>query len=876
MSLEPLNDISVSLEEDTPVKNCINLETLSKELERQTKDTQKLQEDVEQATRQTLERMGHTFNSTEVPVNYTSSSRTLEASAEPVLQTVVNKVDVNITRCLNFPGKDVLEHAIAKYSQQVADLQKNLRQLQTKLFESETEKNCLVELRTKESRKQSKLMGQLQETLLELDSLKQSGEQKLMEAEDQAIAFRRRAKCLDEMLQDMFIRLSNYEKCSGKSNYLGCDGTFSPTEFLLGPAVEKALQDLEKDNCSLQDRLQQMENQLEDFEKEDQTKTECLLKEHQEKTEQLTSSHEQEMAVLTEKLRSSNRNAERLHVQVEQLHAQVECETSLHHSQISNLESSLFILQSELLEKLQTFEAKVKTLEEALTRANSLAEQFQRERDLSIQQAEDLDSQLCRLTELSTEETKQLQAVLDKQEAEMHFQEQEAQKTQKKLDEAQNKVEAMMAEVEMLRLKLQDGEKNTELMRKPLETLQEERNCLAKQLKQLRFKNHQLKCALKEPEGRLCSVAVKEIQQQAALSEKNCCINQLKLKGLQVALGMQKQITAKREQIDHLQSHVQMLEETTDKLTQEKRYLVMKSKRHLQELHFEKEIRKRLETELDTLRTNEKLLKSKVEEMHAALHKMSDSFAECQEFIQKQEQEIIRLKLQHALELKELQGQNMRAISNIHRSHPISSPTMPEQLPNFQNNSTSHTEVNIGCQRPSPTLQLRSTLTELYSAISESQGPDTSLATRMRSDESYRKKKATNEQGPLQRTDLDKLDVSCAYSADNEEPGFTAARPCYRPSSCMTALGRRSPVHSLLISDVPDILKTESPTFQSPAANNQNEVRRQTCEELQNKLDSLQNLVEDLQIKNQDMVCMIKSQEKRMKGFRKTRGPLNT
>ncbi|XP_066510377.1 coiled-coil domain-containing protein 158-like isoform X3 [Hoplias malabaricus] len=871
--------------------------------------------------------MGHTFNSTEVPVNYTSSSRTLEASAEPVLQTVVNKVDVNITRCLNFPGKDVLEHAIAKYSQQVADLQKNLRQLQTKLFESETEKNCLVELRTKESRKQSKLMGQLQETLLELDSLKQSGEQKLMEAEDQAIAFRRRAKCLDEMLQDMFIRLSNYEKCSGKSNYLGCDGTFSPTEFLLGPAVEKALQDLEKDNCSLQDRLQQMENQLEDFEKEDQTKTECLLKEHQEKTEQLTSSHEQEMAVLTEKLRSSNRNAERLHVQVEQLHAQVECETSLHHSQISNLESSLFILQSELLEKLQTFEAKVKTLEEALTRANSLAEQFQRERDLSIQQAEDLDSQLCRLTELSTEETKQLQAVLDKQEAEMHFQEQEAQKTQKKLDEAQNKVEAMMAEVEMLRLKLQDGEKNTELMRKPLETLQEERNCLAKQLKQLRFKNHQLKCALKEPEGRLCSVAVKEIQQQAALSEKNCCINQLKLKeeqevlieqhsrkteelqeqnkilkaqlnhtltrlkqakgtlrtlegadghGLQVALGMQKQITAKREQIDHLQSHVQMLEETTDKLTQEKRYLVMKSKRHLQELHFEKEIRKRLETELDTLRTNEKLLKSKVEEMHAALHKMSDSFAECQEFIQKQEQEIIRLKLQHALELKELQGQNMRAISNIHRSHPISSPTMPEQLPNFQNNSTSHTEVNIGCQRPSPTLQLRSTLTELYSAISESQGPDTSLATRMRSDESYRKKKATNEQGPLQRTDLDKLDVSCAYSADNEEPGFTAARPCYRPSSCMTALGRRSPVHSLLISDVPDILKTESPTFQSPAANNQNEVRRQTCEELQNKLDSLQNLVEDLQIKNQDMVCMIKSQEKRMKGFRKTRGPLNT
>lgn len=34
------------------------------------------------------------------------------------------------------------------------------------------------------------------------------------------------------------------------------------------------------------------------------------------------------------------------------------------------------------------------------------------------------------------------------------------------------------------------------------------------------------------------------------------------------------------------------------------------------------------------------------------LFQMSDSFAECQEHIQKQQQEIMRLKLQHTLELK--------------------------------------------------------------------------------------------------------------------------------------------------------------------------------------------------------------------------------
>lgn len=40
------------------------------------------------------------------------------------------------------------------------------------------------------------------------------------------------------------------------------------------------------------------------------------------------------------------------------------------------------------------------------------------------------------------------------------------------------------------------------------------------------------------------------------------------LSGLKVALGIQKQITAKREQVDLLQSRVQMLEESTENLTQ--------------------------------------------------------------------------------------------------------------------------------------------------------------------------------------------------------------------------------------------------------------------------------------------------------------------
>ncbi|KAI4901673.1 hypothetical protein NFI96_008117 [Prochilodus magdalenae] len=157
--------------------------------------------------------------------------------------------------CGNRPPSYV-ERTYELHDQQKFNFRQFIIQLQTKLYESQMEKDALADLRMKESRKQSELLEQLQGALQELDSLKQTGEQKLVEAEDTAKAFKRRAETMEEMLQDMFARLSHYEKRSGKGNYLRCDGTFSPSKILLGPAVEKALEDLENENYDLQDRLQ--------------------------------------------------------------------------------------------------------------------------------------------------------------------------------------------------------------------------------------------------------------------------------------------------------------------------------------------------------------------------------------------------------------------------------------------------------------------------------------------------------------------------------------------------------------------------------------------------------------------------------------------
>lgn len=97
-------------------------------------------------------------------------------------------------------------------------------------------------------------MEKLQAAQLELHMLKQTEGYKLVEAEDTVKNLSRREEMMAQMLQDIFTRLSDYEKRSGKG--LCYDGVFDPSQFPLGPAVGKALQDLENDNHGLQENLQ--------------------------------------------------------------------------------------------------------------------------------------------------------------------------------------------------------------------------------------------------------------------------------------------------------------------------------------------------------------------------------------------------------------------------------------------------------------------------------------------------------------------------------------------------------------------------------------------------------------------------------------------
>ncbi|NWZ57987.1 CD158 protein, partial [Haliaeetus albicilla] len=121
---------------------------------------------------------------------------------------------------------------------------------------------------------------------------------------------------------------------------------------------------------------------------------------------------------------------------------------------------------------------------------------------------------------------------------------------------------------------------------------------------------------------------------------------------MKVAVGMQKQITAKRGQIDALQSKIKFLEEAMTNAAKEKHYLREENSKLSQDLSYVTAENTKIAGELEILRSQSKHLKEKIPKMETALDKASMQFPECQCIIQCQEQQAMRFRLQHTLDVK--------------------------------------------------------------------------------------------------------------------------------------------------------------------------------------------------------------------------------
>ncbi|XP_048338667.1 coiled-coil domain-containing protein 158-like [Sphaerodactylus townsendi] len=194
-----------------------------------------------------------------------------------------------------------------------------------------------------------------------------------------------------------------------------------------------------------------------------------------------------------------------------------------------------------------------------------------------------------------------------------------------------------------------------------------------------RIKNEELETTVTKLKAQLKSAQIELEQTRATLKTVEGSDGH----AMKVAMGMQKQITAKRGQIDALQSKIKFLEEAMTNATKEKHCLKEERNRLSQELSCLASLNNKMAGELEILRSQDKRMKEKLHTMEAASNKASVQFAECQCIMQQQEQEMMRFKLQHALEVKDLQGPCFTRGSScvkmrhsvLPHSHPCSTPS---------------------------------------------------------------------------------------------------------------------------------------------------------------------------------------------------------
>uniref|UniRef100_A0A4X1SXD0 Coiled-coil domain containing 158 n=1 Tax=Sus scrofa TaxID=9823 RepID=A0A4X1SXD0_PIG len=360
---------------------------------------------------------------------------------------------------------------------------------------------------------------------------------------------------------------------------------------------------------------------------------------------------------------------------------------------------------------------------------------------------------------------------------------------------------------------------------------------------------------------------------------------------MKVAMGMQKQITAKRGQIDALQSKIQFLEEAMTNANKEKHFLKEEKTKLSQELSTVATEKNKMAGELEVLRSQERRLKEKVANMEVALDKASLQFAECQDIIQRQEQESVRLKLQHTLDVKELQGPGYTSNSSVKPRllQPSSAARSHSNIPSSQSTASflSHHSLKPN-PKEDPTRDLKQLLQELRSVINEEpavplgkteedeRAPSLGVSYVAVSNNSLRE----STEGSKSSETLSREPVTL-HTEELEDPAscFTfpsAGSPSVKNSAPRSfhSSPKKSPVHSLLTSSVEDSIGStsqyrstkpvHSPDSVKASQSQPIETTGKTCRKLQNRLESLQTLVEDLQMKNQAMSSMIRNQEKRI------------
>ncbi|XP_066430442.1 coiled-coil domain-containing protein 158 isoform X2 [Eleutherodactylus coqui] len=329
---------------------------------------------------------------------------------------------------------------------------------------------------------------------------------------------------------------------------------------------------------------------------------------------------------------------------------------------------------------------------------------------------------------------------------------------------------------------------------------------------------------------------------------------------VKIATRMQKKITAKREQIDMLQSRVHFLEEALSIATKDKHILKVEKKKLMQECVHEASERHRLSEMVGILKTENNTLKGNATRTEAALEKTLLQLAERQAVIQLLEQDTMRLKLQHTLNLQELRGPVADSLGKLPHQRTAMSMLHSAEFSHPQSKMQMHfcEATNISEDNVAKPLEA---VIHLPDRLSLSKAEEARKTANCTSDQ------VSKEPITLPTADLED-DVSTLSIGHTVTPChvWSLEKHVHKED-----VNPRSPVHCLLTTPTTEI--DIDGKFYSP--NKDRELVlvsgesvagfvRNTYQNLQHRLECLQIIATDLQTKNKEMASIFGTEDEKM------------
>ncbi|XP_055017604.1 coiled-coil domain-containing protein 158 isoform X3 [Boleophthalmus pectinirostris] len=841
-------------------KSSLTLNQISLELDRCTKESQRLQEVVENATEWSLGahisglfnvgsglgELAHNKPFTTDPNQQIKAPGSLKFSELSEYSEFENEMNGCIQQL------EIFE--INEPSGQQDTFREPLADMLTELQKVQMNKN-LSEFRLKDSENHVEEMEKMLHLLEEVQIAKLCGDQMLQKTEEEVLKLNRKIATLEKMLPEHHTQCSLEEHWRHYSNYADDESLrlFHP------PAPQ---------NNFNKEEEQPDTNKLPRHQ-------ECVGVNNEECVVALMDYISQEMAVLSDKLSSStSSSASCLAVKLQLLKKLVEKQLlydaqvfelrktlSDHEKRFNFLEEHLTCLQANLLNAQG---GKIKLVKQPHKPKNSLKEK--KDMDVlkgrltvaleQLQRAEEEKTCLQALLENRAQEESKSQELLANKKVELKLKQQESEQHMTSITEARDQCQKLHKDKEALMIKLQNYEKINETLRFQLKhniqqavqccgtskNLHQEILLLTDQINDLKVDILQLQADLEHyksnlaaVEHEMCKLQASEAEHGRRVQEEILAKQQLSIKlekqgtqllslteehkelqllyscmnkekegvvlqlqshlknvqteldqarstlrtleqkdnqGLQMAQSMQKKITDRRKQIDFLQSRIQNLEQTKEKLCQEKLHQNFKNKRLFQELALVKTEKKHLVKELEAVKSRDQYLRKRISELEAVLHKIYESFAGCQECIQLQE--YYHLKLKHTLGLKQ-DSPFLDVGSLLFKEQ--------HEVKKHRPHTVNITDANSVCRRGSTPKRVQSTA--CFTDKTDKVLGGTQLERKASRSESHHLKAF-------------KLKETVHHNQFIQEP-LTST-----PSATMASLqlvGRRSPVHTLLTSN---------------------------------------------------------------------------